>query len=500
MQLYSWFVAYHYWIVSQFRTTLREKSTLRERSRIRSSEGSVLVMVTLLIFVISLVLLAILGTATMQLRLVRKTQDKELAFHIAEAGANYYQWHLAHFPTDYADGTGQTGCNPCGPYVHDYTDFDTGQVVGQFSLTITPPPNGTTVVTIASTGSTSANPSVERRVTVKYGVPSLARYAFLTNSDVWIGDSESVSGEMSSNGGIRFDGTANAPIQSAKTTYTCPSWSGSPCPATKAGIWGSASTATQGYWQYPVPNVDFSSMTADLASMKTAAQSAGLYLSPSNALGYSLVFNANGTISVYKVTSFRSMTGILASDVNGTAVTPTIDYQNRTLQFTQAIPTNGVIFVEDHVWVEGTVNGRAQVTAAKLPYNPTTAPNIYIPNNILYTAKDGAHVLGLIAQKNIVATYYVPTTLEVNAALIAQNGSVQRYQFGGGSSNVRTSITVYGSLATFGPWTWSYVSGSTVVSGFTNTYTNYDANLLYGPPPSFPLTSDGYVQMSWQAD
>lgn len=465
-----------------------------------SSAGTVLVLVVVLIFIISLVILAILGNATAQLKLVRKSQDRELAFHIAEAGANYYQWHLAHFPTDYANGTGQTNCNPCGPYVRDYTDFDTGQVVGWYSLSITPPPTGTTVVTIAATGYTLANPNVKRTVTVRYGIPSLARYAFLTNSNVWIGDTESVSGQMSSNGGIRFDGTANAPIRSAKTTYTCPSWSGSPCPATKPGIWGSAAAATQAYWQYPVPNVDFSSMTSDMATMKTAAQSSGLYLAPSNALGYSLVFNANGTVTVYKVTSLRSMSGITASDVTGASVSPTIDYQNRALQFTQNIPSNGIIFVEDMVWVEGTVRGRAQVTAAKLPYNATTAPNIYIPNNILYTAKDGSDVLGLIAQQHVIATYYTPSDLEVDAALIAQNGSVQRYYFSGGSYNLRNSITVYGSLGSFGQWTWSYVSGSTVTSGFVNTYTNYDANLLYGPPPSFPLTTEGYQQMSWQSD
>lgn len=468
--------------------------------KLQSSAGTVLVLVVVLIFVVSLVILAILSNATMQLRLVRQTQDKELAFHIAEAGVNYYQWYLAHFPKDYSDGTGQVACSPCGPYVHDFTDFDTGQVVGRYSLTITPPSVGTTVVTITSNGYTMANPQVVRTITVRYGIPSLAQYAFLTNSDVWIGSSESVSGQMTANGGIRFDGTANAPIRSAKTTYTCPSWSGSPCPTTRPGVWGTASAASQSYWQYPVPNVDFSSMTSDLATMKTSAQGGGLYLPPSNALGYSLVFNADGTVTVYKVTSLRSMSGITAYDVTWTSVSPTVDYQNRALQFTQAIPVNGLIFVEDHVWVEGTVQGRAQVTAAKLPYNATTAPNIYIPNNIVYAAKDGSDVLGLIAQKHVVATYYTPDNLEIDAAIIAQNGSVQRYYFSGGSYNIRNNITVYGSLGTFGQWTWSYVSGSTVTSGFVNTHTTYDANLLYGPPPSFPLTTDGYQQMSWESD
>ena len=260
--------------------------------------GSILIFVVVFAFVASLVILALLGNATTQLRLTRASQDRELAFHIAEAGANYYQWHLAHFGTDYADGTGQTGCNPCGPYLHDFKDFDTAQTVGQYSLLIYPPPTGTTVTTIVSTGYTLANTNVKRVVTVKYGVPSLAQYAFLTNSSMWIGNTESVNGQLFANGGIRFDGTGNAPIQSAKSTYVCPSWSGSPCPTTKPGIWGSAPASTQSYWQYPQPSVDFSTMTTDLATMKANAQSGGIYLAPSGGQGSRLVFNSNGTVSI----------------------------------------------------------------------------------------------------------------------------------------------------------------------------------------------------------
>ncbi len=30
--------------------------------------------------------------------------NREMAFQIAEAGVNYYRWHLAHNKTDYKDG------------------------------------------------------------------------------------------------------------------------------------------------------------------------------------------------------------------------------------------------------------------------------------------------------------------------------------------------------------------------------------------------------------
>lgn len=457
----------------------------------KSQTGSVLIFEVVLIFIFSLVMLAVMGNAVAQLRVIRSSGQREQAFGIAEAGANYYQWRLAHFPADFQDGTGQAG-----PYVHDYLDKDTNQVIGQYSLTITPPATGSTVVTIASTAWTLANQSNKHKVTVRYGVPSLAKYAFLTNSVVWIGDTESVNGELFANNGIRFDGTGNAPIQSAKLSYSCPSSQGSPCPTAKPGIWGAAPQSTKNFWTFPAPNVDFSTMTSDLAIIKSNAQSAGLYLPPSNKQGYSLVFNSNSTVTVYKVTSLRSTpTGW---DVNGAAHNEDLDYNSRSLQFTQNLPQNGLIYIEDRTWVEGTVAGRVLVAAARLPYNPGSAPSILVPNNLVYAAKDGSNTLGLLAQKDFLVTYFSPSNLEIDAALVAQNGSAQRFYFPG---DIKNTITVYGSVITYGQWTWSWVNGSNqTVSGYPNTNTIYDGALLYSPPPSFPLSTAGYQQISWSSD
>ncbi len=424
-------------------------------------------------------------------KVIRTKIDSEEALQIAEAGINYYQWHLAHFPADYQDGTGRAG-----PYIHNYVDLDTQTTIGQYSLTITPPPVGSTVVTIRSTGSTSNNPSVKRTITARYGIPSLAVDSFLSNDIIWIGSGETVGGQMQSNNGIRFDGVGNAPILSAKATYTCPATQGSPCPATKNGVWGSASAAVQNFWKFPVPAIDFSALTSNLATMKASAQSGGIYLPPSSAQGYSLVFNAAGTVTVYKVTSLTN--NPKGWDVYNNVHNENTDYNNRTLQFTQAIPANGIIYVEDKVWVEGTVKGRVMVAASQLPYNPATAPTIYIPNNIVYAAKDGSSVLGLLAQNNVVVTYHAPLTLEIDAALIAQNGSVQFFYYPG---NIKTRITVFGSIMTFGMWTWTWVDGSNnVTSGYATTNDTYDSNLLYGPPPSFPVSASGYQQLTWTSN
>ncbi|MEJ0021475.1 MAG: pilus assembly PilX N-terminal domain-containing protein [Candidatus Doudnabacteria bacterium] len=457
-----------------------------------NQSGVVIIYELVIIFIFSTLMVSVISYSVYELKAIRSTVNREQAFQIAEAGNNYYQWHLVHFPVDYKDGT-----NSPGPYVHDYLDKDTNQVIGRYSLTITPPPAGSTIVTIQSTAYTLTNPSVKRTVTTKYGIPSLAKYAFLTNSDVWIGPTESVSGALHSNGGIRFDGIGNAPITSAKQTYTCQAWSGSPpCPAIENGVWGAAAVATKNFFQFPLPSVDFSTITSDLATIKSGAQAGGIYLPPSNAQGYSLVFNATGTVSVYKVTSLRAhATGY---DVNNAAHNEDLDYNARTLQFTQAIPTNGLIYVEDRTWVEGTVAGRAMVAAASLPYNAPTAPSILIPNNLVYSAKDGSSELGLIAQQDVLVTFFAPTNLEVDAAMIAQNGSTQRYYFAG---DMKNSITIYGSISSYGTWTWSWVNGAGgLLSGYLTTNTVYDSNLLYGPPPSFPLSVNGYQQISWDSD
>jgi len=457
---------------------------------IKKNKGDIILLLLIIISVFGVIMPPIISWTITTDKLVRETTGKEQALQIAEAGINYYQWHLAHFPADYKDGT-----NTNGPYVHNYTDTDTQKILGQYSLTITPPSTGSTIVTITSTGNTSDNPSLKRTITAKYGIPSLAIYSFLSNDIIWIGSSETVNGQMQSNGGIRFDGIGNAPIASAKSTYTCSSGQGSPCPHTENGVWGSASQAVKNFWQFPVPAVDFSALTSNLAALKSGAQSGGIYLPPSNANGYSLVFNSNGTVSVYKVTSLQNdPTGW---DVEGNAHNENIDYNGRSPQYTVAIPSNGMIYVEDNTWVEGVVNGRVMVTAAKLPYVSASAPNIYIQKNLTYLDKDGTDVLGLLSQQDVVVTYGAPSNLEIDAALIAQNGSAQFFYYPDGSAE-KNNISIYGSIMTFGQWTWNWIDGGgNNISGYGTTSDTYDNNLLYGPPPGFPLSSSGYKQISW---
>jgi hypothetical protein len=408
--------------------------------------------------------------------------NREMAFQIAEAGINYYRWHLAHDSTDYYDGNASTST---GPYIHEYKDKD-GNLIGYFSLGITPPLVGSSVVTVSSTGWITNQPNSKRTIKARVGFPALTDYAFLTNTDVWIGDSEVTSGKFHANGGIRYDGTGNAPITSTKLEYSCQDHHGCGGGQLKPGIWGSGGPTN--FWSFPVPLIDFSAVTAKLAEIKAGAESGGTKISGSGYQGWHIQFLSNETFRARKVRTCRSYRGWDIGDTKFRWHCIDINSYHNDDWVTYSMPANGYIYVEDRVWVDGVVNGRATIG--------TSASNsIIIYDDITYLAKDGTHVLGLIAEQDILIPHNSPDDLEINAAMLAQNGAAKRYYYSG---DKKENIYTYGSVITNQTWTWSWVSGGgSVVSGYKNTNSTYDANLTYNPPPGFPVGSE-YNLISWE--
>lgn len=427
----------------------------------------------------SVIVVAVVGYGIGENRASTHKQNREEAFQIAEAGIAYYRWHLAHNPTDYKDGT-----NNAGPYVHDYKDKD-GNVMGKFFLDITPPSVGSSVVTIKSTGWLDKQPDSQRSIKVRLGFPSLTQYAFLTNGAVWVGKNEVIHGNLHSNSGIKFDGITDGLVTSAVETYECQPLHGEGCnPSTKPGIWGKG--GPQSYWKFPVPAQDFNAVTAKLAEIKTGAQAGGLYLSSSGQQGWRIRFNANGTLTVYKVNSTYCYRG---QDVDGVKWEWfCIDIKTVGSGTTYPMPGNGYIYVADTVWADGVVNGRVTV-------GTSAGKSIIINGNITYLAKDGNHTLGLIGEQNVLVPHNSPDNLEIDAVVLAQKGAAKRYYYTGDFKN---SLTTYGSIISYGIWTWSWVSeGGSVVSGYRSTNATYDANLVYGPPAGFPVGSE-YNLLSWE--
>lgn len=457
------------------------------------------------------ILSALVGWASINVKAARQTFNREKALQIAEAGIDYYRWHLAHSPTDFQDGTGSAG-----PYVHDFRDKD-GNIIGQFSLDIVPPPLGSTLVKVKSTGNITGDTPLTREIAVQFAKPSIAKYAVAANAAMRFGAGTEVFGPIHSNGGIRFDGLAHNIVSSAIAQYDDPdsddcnnnvSFGVHTClnphdPSPPAAI-PSRPDVFEANRQFPTPAVDFAGITADLAQMKTYAQTNGFYRPSAGALGYHIVLRTDDTFNLYRVTSLVNPPSGCTNSAGQTGW-GTWSINNQQLIGNYPFPANGIVFLEDDIFVDGQVNGgRLTIVAAFLPDNPPFRKNIIVNNDLLYTNYDGSDVLGLIAQGNVTVGLVSEDDLRIDAALIAQNGRVGRYYYrppGGGSqrcspNHVRQTLTLWGMIATNQRYGFAYTDNT----GYQTRNLNYDGSLLYGPPPSFPLTSDQYVTLTWDEE
>lgn len=481
----------------------------------RKNKITGLVLINVLVFgvIAILVTTSLVNWGATMLKATRQLASREQAMQIAEAGIDYYRWHLAHAPNDYKDGTATT---TNGPFIHDFKDKD-GNVIGQFALTITPPPNGSTLIKIKSKGTVLEAPDVHRTIQVSMAIPSLARYAMVTNSVVYYGAGEEVFGPIHSNKGVGFL-SGNPPprvhniVTSALATFN-------PGSGLKLGVYTTVPTADptptttpaqvipnrpdvfMGGRQFPVAVVDFTSITSDLSALKVLAQSAsGFYRASSGSNGYRIVLRTNDTFDLYKVNSRLSAPNGCSNSQNqsgwGTWSINTTGGAT-TLLGNFPFPSNGIMFFEDHIWVEGTIDGaRLTIAAGVFPVNASTYRNIIVNNNLLYTNFDGSDAIGLIAQGDFLLGLRSSNDLTIHGALIAQNGATKRYYYGGScGTGIRNTLTTYGMFGSNGQGYFSYGFN---VSGYNYQPATYDANFLYAPPPNFPLTSNQYSILSWE--
>lgn len=414
---------------------------------------------------------ALIGLAMANIKRSANQEKAVSNLNIAEAGVNYYMWHLSHDDKDYCDGSACTGVSPYGPYIHDYKNSQ-GEIIGTYSLYIKPPAQGEASVQVRSIGK-ALNSKSESIVVADIGMPSFARYSFVSNTECWFGENETTNGPVHSNVGVHFDGTSNGIVSASLKTYK-PASSFGGDGQYHDGVWGKG--GPKGFWVYPVPAVDFDKVSVDLNNLKIEAQKGGIYLDSSKSLGYYLKLN-NNSIEVYKVTRERS-SGISA-----------------TLLSIKSAPQNGVIFVNDNVWIDGTYNGKLTVAASLSQGNQSA--RISIKDNLLYAAKDGSANIGLISEGDITVPEYAAANLEIDGALLAQNGHVW---FPNVAGVVKNSISIYGSIASNLTWTWSYAdSTGRIVSGYQTTAQTYDPYLTLSPPPQFPTTGS-FVLLSWRQE
>jgi type II secretory pathway pseudopilin PulG len=417
---------------------------------------------------------ALISISLSNLKVADLQNDKITATEISEAGINYYMWHLSHNNLDFCDGQTCPGSSPYGPFTHTYSD-QSGTTIGTYDLYITPPTTGNSIVTVKSVGKVSGK-KLSKTIISTIGMPSFAKYTLLTNnSELWIGSGEKVNGSVFVNkSGMRNDGEITGDASSTESTYYSDYFKQTLPGVNGAGIFGGAKN-------FPLPAIDFNQVSVNMRTIRDNAKNNGQgdYYDNSGKLGYHIILGSS-SYEIRRVTKFDK------TDLNIT--------QENSLGV-HSYPSYGVIICEDDVWVEGTINSqKVTIIAADPEAGVSQEKRIIVPASIKYTKYDGTDKIGLVTQTDILLTSNIPTNMEIDAAMIAQNGQIRINDF----NEIKNHIKVYGSMAHNGGILWSYAqTNGTVVSGFKTTETDADPYNVLNPPPQFPLTG-AYAILSWR--
>ncbi|MFA4996108.1 MAG: hypothetical protein WC536_03130 [Patescibacteria group bacterium] len=433
----------------------------------RGSYLPVILMASVLFLAFSI---AIITLSMSNVKIANLHNKKITSMSIAEAGINYYLWHLAHNNEDYCDG--QATCDSNTSFKHDYTD-EAGNVLGTYELFITPPSLGQSSVTVKSVGKVNGT-SPTRTIITTIGMPSFTKYTLLVNGEqLWVGPSERITGTVHVNdSGIYNQGEITGDASSTESTYNSWNWGTQPGVA-GSGIYGGSKS-------YPIPRIDFNQVDVDVKTIRDNGEGDYYDNAPSGSRGYHIVLKTDG-YDLYKVTNFNN------TRLNITA---------ETLLGNHRYPEDGIIFLEDSVWINGTIdNQKITIIAADPEKNGNQRKRIIIPDLLKYTNLDGSDKIGLITQTDILVAQTAPYNMEIDAAMIAKDGEIRINDYSGLHKG---NMKVYGSMAHNSGLIWTYDHGSDW-TGYATTETIIDQSNVLNPPPKFPLTGT-YEILSWREE
>jgi len=458
--------------------------------------GSILAYGLIIMFSISIIMTSIISFVASQTKYALQSHAKEQAFQIAESGIQFYRWYLAHQVEGRSAQqvedfwTSGTAYGVDEPYEVEYADPG-GDVIGKYRLEVIPPTSGTTVVTVKSTAWTYRYPAQQRIINVRFRKPVWSEYIVLANDTLRFGAGTEVFGKIHSNQGIRFDAIAHNIVSSSLYSYNDPDHSGNdefgvhthtaPVDPLPPAAVPDRPDVFRGGRALEVGTVDFTGVLGDLNYIKSQALSGvngSLYFNNDHQ-GRHIILNTDDTFSIRTVRSFNASTNMINNYDGSWATYP--------------IPNNGAIFVENHVWVEGTLDGR-KVTIVAANLSSASLKNVYLGKDIRYTNNDCTDVLGIIAQSDIEVYKGSEDDLRIDAALLAQNGRVGRAHYTGNGTN-KSVITLFGALATNQRYGFSWTDNT----GYTTRNLYFDNNLLYCPPPYFPSGTQ-YEMDLWEEE
>jgi len=467
------------------------------------NSGSTIIMIIAFSAIFAIILAGISNMAVGQNKLLRIKEAKSIAFDMAESGLEYAEWFFSRFPTDLQDGTGAPG-----PYVHTVKDPVDGSDVGTFSLSVsaTKACGDVQYIDITSQGASSKNQAVKKTLKARLLKPSVANFSYIIDSDVWAGGSRNIIGPYHSNGGIRMDGTNNSTVTSAQSTWWCDSSFGCDPAQSVPGVFGSGSGSA--LWKYPVNEINFNNFQSDFGHLKSLAQNnGGIFLSRFTSYyygydsqGYQLIFKSDGTVDVYQVYGaytywgYRSEYGYDYSWYYGWRQERNQIYSKSFIGNYTLPSTCSLIYSEEKLWIEGVVNGKVAVVAAR-DYG-YYKPEIVLNDDIAYQHSDGTDGLTAIAQSYIIIPEYSPNNMTLNGVFVAQNGSFGRSYY---SDNIKNTLTINGTVVSKKRVGTAWACGSTgyLCSGYSSRVNSYDRFLRNSPPPFTPAIADDYLMVNW---
>jgi type II secretory pathway pseudopilin PulG len=485
----------------------------RWRTRLAGESGYILIVVMLVLVVVGMMASTLIAAVAVNQQHVGRDKAYTQSLGVAEAGLNQYLWMLASGVSCQDNDfmiAGNTGPDPHKQTV-TLSDADSA-VKGTYTMEVTPPSANDARISIAVTGRAEDPVDTPRTITATMGRPSFSEYVLLVDEAVYVGGpiDRQWWGRTHSNTQIRME-TANINdfITCSNNTY-----GGQP------GVYSTTSAITSHanslrFWNCQnVADVDFSTVTADFATYRDMAsgdyEMAYVTPSPSTAAhGWYIKLLPGKMFQVARVTAELEQYNYVSGLNRGGYLT------YGALSTAKPYPANGVIFVNDNVWVEGTgLTGRITIAASgQFNGNGKTA-SINVVGDLTYAVKDGTVKVGLIAQENVKIPMYAPmgkagtmgtnwtsnvgtVDMEIDAALIAQTGK-EFVNFNGTSGPRRGMLTIYGSVSSYlTPYRASIASNDVDYGGFGRGANTYDRFLLNEPPPSFP-TVGSYQILEWQ--
>jgi len=479
-------------------------SAMRSASRTRTQRGSSLISTIALTGVLALLVLASLSYARSSTTQTAREGRSDIALQVADAGVSRYISRLVEDPRYYdhfvdtaedpridpygvvhAPGTawtpGVTWTYAAGPSVTWTALQDARFGQAAYSLRVSPPPPGSDLVTVQSTGQAGrgAPSPVTRSIQSQIHPTSIADFQAISNATIKYGSAATTTGKLYSAEDINHQGTARAPAYAQHWTcssnnFSCPSSN----PASGVFQGGAYDAATTPSFQdkFPTP-IDFAHFTQSRLDIKDAATAASTAWNDPTANAWMIQFLADGRVRVWKVTG--------TSDPGQSIAT-------LACPVTVNVPANGAMYFEQSVIVSDGSNkvDSCSSTAGPRPsvvngrVTVASKGNVYVGGNITY-ASPGDDVLGLIAANEIIIAKYAPTNLTWRAASLAQGDQWHTYD----SSGSHNSMLYVGSQ--------TMRNGGYATMFDTREY-QYDETLQRLRPPFYPILEGSWDTFYWR--